>query len=268
MNSEKATIEVKDLQVSYDKSIVIPKMDVSLPKGKITMIIGSNGCGKSTLLKTISRIIHPDKGAVFIKGADIKKMAPKEVAKKMAVLPQSPVIPSGLLVKELVSYGRFPYQTPMGGMKEHDLKIVKWAMESTGIADLSHRFVDSLSGGQRQRAWIAMALAQETEILVLDEPTTYLDMSHQLEILQLLQNLNKKNHTTIVMVIHELNQAAKFADHVIGMKDGKIIFQGPPKEVITKDNLKKVYEIEAKLQMNEANTFPICIEYDLLKTNG
>lgn len=260
-----SSIEVKELQVSYEDRVIIPKMNLEIPKNKITMIIGSNGCGKSTLLKTISRIITPKKGEVLINGASIKSQAPKEIAKKMAVLPQSPTVPSGLLVKELVGYGRFPYQSAMGGMKEHDLEKIDWAMKSTGIYEFKDRLVESLSGGQRQRAWIAMALAQETEILILDEPTTYLDMSHQLEILSLLKNLNEKNKTTIVMVIHELNNAAKFANNIIGMKNGKVVFQGKPKDVITKENLKIIYEIDATLQMNETNEFPICIDYESLK---
>lgn len=159
-------IEVKDLDVAYEQKYIIKNMNLEIPKGKITMIIGSNGCGKSTLLKTIARIITPKKGEIKLDGVSLKAQAPKEIAKKMAVLPQSPIVPSGLLVKELVSYGRFPYQSAMGGLKEKDIEMVNWAMKVTGIAEFSERSVDSLSGGQRQRAWIAMALAQETEILV------------------------------------------------------------------------------------------------------
>ena len=193
-------IEVSQLQVAYEHKLIIENMNLKIPMGKITMIIGANGCGKSTLLKTIARIISPKKGEIKLNGINIQKQAPREIAKKMAVLPQSPIVPSGLLVKELVSYGRFPYQNAMGGMKQEDVEKVNWAMEVTGILEFANRSVDSLSGGQRQRAWIAMALAQETEILVLDEPTTYLDMAHQLEILELLQTLNKQQNRTIVMV--------------------------------------------------------------------
>ncbi len=263
--TEKQDIKIKDLKVCYDHTVVIPSMNLSIPKDKITMIIGSNGCGKSTLLKTIARILKPSKGEIIINGTEIKNQAPKELAKKMAVLPQSPSVPSGLLVKELVAYGRFPYQSPLGGLKAHDLEVIDWAMKSTGIMELKDRFVESLSGGQRQRAWIAMALAQETEILILDEPTTYLDMSHQLEILQLLKKLNQENKTTIVIVLHELNNAAKFADHIIGMKKGKLVFEGAPKAVITKENLRILYEIEANLQMSENGEYPICTDFELLK---
>ena len=256
-------IEVKDLDVAYEQKYIIKNMNLEIPKGKITMIIGSNGCGKSTLLKTIARIITPKKGEIKLDGVSLKAQAPKEIAKKMAVLPQSPIVPSGLLVKELVSYGRFPYQSAMGGLKEKDIEMVNWAMKVTGIAEFSERSVDSLSGGQRQRAWIAMALAQETEILVLDEPTTYLDMAHQLEILMLLQKLNKEENRTIVMVLHELNNATKFADYLIGVKEGEVVFRGKPLDVITNENLYTLYGIDAKLQLDETGHYPICVDFSI-----
>lgn len=256
-------IEVKDLDVAYEQKYIIKNMNLEIPKGKITMIIGSNGCGKSTLLKTIARIITPKKGEIKLDGVSLKAQAPKEIAKKMAVLPQSPIVPSGLLVKELVSYGRFPYQSAMGGLKEKDIEMVNWAMKVTGIAEFSERSVDSLSGGQRQRAWIAMALAQETEILVLDEPTTYLDMAHQLEILMLLRKLNKEENRTIVMVLHELNNATKFADYLIGVKEGEVVFRGKPLDVITNENLYTLYGIDAKLQLDETGQYPICVDFSI-----
>ena len=256
-------IEVKDLDVAYEQKYIIKNMNLEIPKGKITMIIGSNGCGKSTLLKTIARIITPKKGEIKLDGVSLKAQAPKEIAKKMAVLPQSPIVPSGLLVKELVSYGRFPYQSAMGGLKEKDIEMVNWAMKVTGIAEFSERSVDSLSGGQRQRAWIAMALAQETEILVLDEPTTYLDMAHQLEILMLLQKLNKEENRTIVMVLHELNNATKFADYLIGVKEGEVVFRGKPLDGITNENLYTLYGIDAKLQLDETGQYPICVDFSI-----
>lgn len=256
-------IEVKDLDVAYEQKYIIKNMNLEIPMGKITMIIGSNGCGKSTLLKTIARILAPRKGEIRLNGLSIKEQAPKEIAKKMAVLPQSPTVPSGLLVKELVAYGRFPYQSALGGLKQEDMDMVNWAMEVTGIADFADRAVDSLSGGQRQRAWIAMALAQETDILVLDEPTTYLDMAHQLEILLLLQKLNREQNRTIVMVLHELNNATKFADYIVGVKEGNVVFKGKPLDVITQENLKTLYGIDAKLQVDETNQYPICVDFDI-----
>lgn len=258
-------IEVKDLDVAYEQKYIIKNMNLEIPMGKITMIIGSNGCGKSTLLKTIARILTPKKGEIKLNGVSIKEQAPKEIAKKMAVLPQSPIVPSGLLVKELVAYGRFPYQSAMGGLKQEDIDKVNWAMEVTGVAAFADRSVDSLSGGQRQRAWIAMALAQETEILVLDEPTTYLDMAHQLEILLLLQKLNKEEKRTIVMVLHELNNATKFADYLVGVKEGQVVFQGKPLDVITNENLFTLYGIDAKLQVDETNQYPICVDFNIRK---
>ena len=258
-------IEVESLDVAYDKKLIIENLNLSIPKGKITMIIGANGCGKSTLLKTIARIIKPRKGDVRINGKSIKEHAPKDIAKEMAVLPQSPKAPSGLLIRELVSYGRFPHQTAMGGMTEHDYEVVDWALSVTGLTEFANHTIDGVSGGQRQRAWIAMALAQETEILILDEPTTYLDMSHQLEILKLLQELNREQNRTIVMVLHELNNAAKFADHIIGVKHGSILFEGAPKDVITEENLKQLYGISAKLVLDETRSYPICMDFELAK---
>lgn len=259
-----SAIKVNNLDVAYSEKYIIKNLDIEIPKGKITMIIGSNGCGKSTLLKSISRIIKPKSGEIFINGNSIKEQAPKEIAKQMSVLPQSPTVPSGLLVHELVSYGRFPYQSAMGGLKKEDIEIVNWAMEQTGILEFAKRPVDSLSGGQRQRVWIAMTLAQDTDILVLDEPTTYLDMAHQLEILLLLKKLNKDLGRTIVMVLHELNNATKFAEHLVGIKDGEVVFQGKPLDVITSENLKKIYGINAKLQLDESGEYPICVDFDVV----
>ncbi|MFV0519263.1 MAG: ABC transporter ATP-binding protein [Lachnospirales bacterium] len=260
-----SAITVQDLDVAYDDKYIIKNLNLEIPKGKITMIIGSNGCGKSTLLKSISRILKAKKGDILINSTTIKSQAPKEIAKQMSILPQSPIVPSGLLVRELVSYGRFPYQSAMGRLTKEDLDIVNWAMEETGVLDFAERPVDSLSGGQRQRVWIALTLAQDTDIIVLDEPTTYLDMAHQLEILLLLKKLNKEHNRTIVMVLHELNNANKFADNLVGIKDGEILFQGAPLNVITEENLKSIYGINAKLQVDENNEYPICVDFDIDK---
>lgn len=260
---EQRKIQVRDITVAYEQSIVIPNLNLNIPEGKVTIVVGANGCGKSTMIKTVAGILRPKKGDILINGAKIRDQAPKEIARQMAVLPQSPQVPEGLLVKELAAYGRFPYQKPVGGLSKHDHQVIQWAMEATGIEELKDRRADSLSGGQRQRAWIAMALAQETEILILDEPTTYLDMSHQLEILTLLKELNEKNGTTIVMVIHEINHASRFADHIIGMKEGNMVFEGAPGKVITEQNLKTLYGIRAKLTMSGNGMYPVCTEYEL-----
>ncbi|MFJ8236417.1 ABC transporter ATP-binding protein [Ureibacillus sp. NPDC094379] len=255
----------KDLNVGYEEQLIVKDLSVSIPDQKITTIIGSNGCGKSTLLKAITRIISQQSGTVVLDGKDISKEHTKELAKKMAILPQTPESASGLTVGELVSYGRFPYQKGFGHLSKQDMEVIDWALEVTGTKDFKFRPVDALSGGQRQRVWIAMALAQETEIIFLDEPTTYLDMAHQLEVLELLQKLNIEQNRTIVMVLHDLNQAARFADYLIALKDGHIVKAGDCTEVITKDVLKEVFHIDAEIGIDPRTHKPMCITYNLLK---
>jgi len=257
-------ISTKNLNISYGNLDIVKDLNLDIPKGKITTIIGSNGCGKSTILKTIARIIQAKSGDIFVNNINIKEQSPKDLAKVMAVLPQSPQAPSGLTVEELISYGRFPHQKGFGKMRKEDEDIVTWALKSTGIEAFRERPMEALSGGQRQRAWIAMALAQQTEILILDEPTTYLDLAHQLEILNLLEELNRKQGTTIVMVIHELNNAARFADHMIGVKKGKVICQGTAHEVMTKENLKELFNIDAEIVEDPRNNKPVCLTYDMI----
>lgn len=256
-------IRVQNLSVAYDNTTIIEDMSLTFPKGKISIIIGGNGCGKSTLLKTIARINKPKQGEIFINNKDIKKIKEKDIAKEVAFLPQGPVCPSGLTVRELVAYGRFPHQKMIGGLNSHDQEMIDWAIEQTGLSAFADREVENLSGGQRQRAWIAMTLAQETEIIMLDEPTTYLDLSYQLEVLEILERLNKEKKITVIIVLHEINNAFRFADHIIGLKKGKIICQGRPIEAINKENLKEIYGIEADLRKSETGDYPICIEYEL-----
>lgn len=257
-------ITTKNLNISYGNVDIVKDLNLNIPKGKITTIIGANGCGKSTILKTIGRVITPKSGNIYINGKDIYKENPREIAKNMAILPQSPQAPSGLTVEELIAYGRFPHQKGFGKANDKDKDIVNWALEITGIEEFKDRNIDDLSGGQRQRAWIAMALAQETDILLLDEPTTYLDLAHQLEILKLLEDLNKKQGRTIVMVIHELNNAARFADHMIGIKKGKIVCEGSADEVMTKENLKEIFNIDAEIVKDPRTKKPVCITYDMV----
>lgn len=261
-------IRVENLTVSYEKNIIIKNMNLSIPKEKITIIIGANGCGKSTLLKTICRINKIAEGEIFINDKNIKKVKEKEIAKEAAFLPQGPVCPSGLTVKQLVAYGRFPHQKIIGGLTSHDKEMIEWAIKETGLSEFSDREVESLSGGQRQRAWIAMTLAQESELIMLDEPTTYLDMSYQLEVLEILKKLNKEKKRTIVIVLHELNNACRFADNIIGLKKGKIVCEGRPLDVINKENLKEIYGIDAALVKSENGEYPICMEYDLIRENS
>ncbi len=257
-------ISTKNLNISYGNIDIVKDLNLEIPKGKITTIIGSNGCGKSTILKTIARIIQPKSGDIYVNNKNIKEQNPKDLAKMMAVLPQSPQAPSGLTVEELIAYGRFPHQKGFGKLKKEDNDIVTWALKSTGIEEFRDRPIQALSGGQRQRAWIAMALAQQTDILILDEPTTYLDLAHQLEVLKLLEELNKKQGTTIVMVIHELNNAARFADHMIGVKKGKIVCEGSSYEVMTKENLRELFNIDAEIVNDPRTKKPVCITYDMV----
>lgn len=258
-------ISVKNLTVAYENNTIIEDMSLSIPKGKISIIIGANGCGKSTLLKTIARINKPQTGDIFINNKNIKKVKEKNIAKEVAFLPQGPVCPDGLTVRELVAFGRFPHQKMIGGLNSYDKERIDWAIRETGLSEFADREVANLSGGQRQRAWIAMTLAQETEIIMLDEPTTYLDMSYQLEVLEVLEKLNKEKNITVVIVLHELNNACRFADNIIGLKKGKIICEGKPLEVINKENLKTIYGIDANLTISEDGKYPICMEYDLFR---
>jgi iron complex transport system ATP-binding protein len=258
-------LSTDNLSIGYGERLIVKSLNIEIPDRKITTIIGPNGCGKSTLLKAITRIISHQSGSILLDGKDISKVNTKILAKQMAILPQTPESASGLTVGELVSYGRFPYQKGFGRLTKKDYEVIDWALEVTGTIDYKFRPVDALSGGQRQRVWIAMALAQETEIIFLDEPTTYLDMAHQLEVLELLQKLNHEQERTIVMVLHDLNQAARFADHIIALKDGEIVKAGSCEEVISHKVLKKVFNIDAVIGHDPRTKKPMCVTYNLLK---
>jgi iron complex transport system ATP-binding protein len=256
-------LTTKNLNIAYGDNLVVKDLNIDIPEHKTTIIIGANGSGKSTMLKTISRIIPYQSGKIILNGNDISNFDTKELAKKLSILPQSQEIADGLTVGELVSYGRFPYQSSLGRLSEHDYQVINWALKVTGTDVFKYRLIDSLSGGQRQRVWIAMALAQETETIFLDEPTTYLDLAHQLEVLKLLDNLNKKQARTIVMVLHDLNQAARFADYIIAMKSGKVIKAGKPEAVISAEVLKEIFNIEAIIGQDPLTGKPMCISYNI-----
>ncbi|OMP66248.1 ABC transporter ATP-binding protein [Domibacillus epiphyticus] len=260
-------LHAEQVTISYGAADIVRDLTVDIPAGKVTTIIGPNGCGKSTLLKTMARLKEAKSGAVYLNGGVIQKMATKEIAKQMAILPQTPEAPSGLTVYELISYGRFPHQSGFGTMTAHDREMIEWSMDVTSVSEFRNREVDALSGGQRQRVWIAMALAQETELILLDEPTTYLDLSHQLEVLELLQSLNREEHRTIVMVLHDLNHAARFADYIVAMRNGEIVSEGTPNAVMTKGNLREVFNIDAEIVQHPRSGKPICLTYDLVKSS-
>ncbi|RHW42003.1 ABC transporter ATP-binding protein [Neobacillus notoginsengisoli] len=253
------------LQVGYDDRLIVKNLSVDIPDNQITVIIGPNGCGKSTLLKAMSRIISHQSGSILLDGVSIVREDTKNLAKKMAILPQTPESSAGLTVGELVSYGRFPYQKGFGRLTKKDIEVIDWALEVTRTIEYKYKPVDALSGGQRQRVWIAMALAQETDIIFLDEPTTYLDMAHQLEVLELLQDLNREQGRTIVMVLHDLNQAARFADHIIAMKDGQIVKSGTCEFVINRHVLRDVFNIEAEIGLDPRTKKPMCLTYNLIR---
>lgn len=258
-------LEAKKIHVGYSQHLIIEDLSITIPAQKITTIIGPNGCGKSTLIKTLARILKTKAGTVYLDGKEIHNLDTREVARKMAVLPQTAQAPGGLTVFELVSYGRFPHRSSMGMLKAEDYDYIHWAIEVTGLGDLKDRSISALSGGQRQRVWIAVALAQGTDILVLDEPTTYLDLAHQLEILLLLERLNKAENRTIVMVLHDLNHASRFSDYLIAMKDDKVIKEGTPSDVMTCEVLREVFNIDAQLAPCPFSAHPICFSYQLCK---
>ncbi|APH15444.1 ABC transporter family protein [Clostridium sporogenes] len=259
------SITTTNLAIAYEDKLIVDGLNMNIPKGKITTIIGPNGCGKSTVLKTIGRILEPKEGLVYLNGDDIRNLSTKEVAQKMAILPQSPQAQAGLTVGELVSYGRFPHKKGFGKLSPEDKKIIEWALDITKLTELEVTMVDNLSGGQRQRVWIAMALAQQTDLILLDEPTTYLDMAYQLEVLELLYNLNRKQSCTIVMVLHDLNLAARFADYMIAIRSGNIIKCGTPKEIMAKEVLKDTFNIDAEIVWGSKTGRPTCISYELIK---
>jgi len=256
-----SAISTEGLSLGYGETMIIDELNVSIPKGEITVFIGSNGCGKSTLLRSLARLMKPMGGSVLLEGHSIAKLPTKEVAKQLAILPQGPEAPEGLTVHQLVKQGRYPYQNWLKQWSKQDEEAVNRALKSTKMEDLADRTVDSLSGGQRQRAWIAMTLAQETDIILLDEPTTYLDMTHQIEILDLLFDLNEKEQRTIVMVLHDLNLACRYAHHLVAIKDKSIYAEGRPETVINCDLVKNVFDMNCQVTTDPLFGTPLCIPH-------
>ncbi|MBM7600734.1 iron complex transport system ATP-binding protein [Virgibacillus halotolerans] len=255
------TLAANDLTLGYGEDIIIDDLNITIPKGEITIFIGGNGCGKSTLLRSLARLLKPKGGDVVLNGEDIAKMGTKDVAKKLSILPQGPVTPEGLTVMELVKQGRYPYRGFFKQWSNDDEYAVTHALESTNMLALKDRAVDSLSGGQRQRAWIAMTLAQETDTILLDEPTTYLDMTYQIEVLDLLFDLNEKEGRTIVMVLHDINLACRYAHHIVAIKDKKIFAQGKPEEIVTCNLMHGVFEMKCDVTFDPMFGTPMCIPH-------
>lgn len=252
-------LRASDLVLGYDNRVVVNHLDLDVPMGKITSMVGPNGCGKSTTLRAIARLLRPKGGAVLLDGQVIAKMPTKEVARRLAILPQGPSSPEGLTVERLVWHGRYPHQGFLGTTSPADAEAVAWALAQTHLEPFADRVLDSLSGGERQRAWIAMALAQQTAVLLLDEPTTFLDLGHQLEVLELLLHLNRTQGITIVMVLHELNQAARYSDHMIAIDDGTIWRQGTPAAVLTEELLHEVFGVRAQVLLDDESGKPHCV---------
>ncbi|MEM9483665.1 MAG: ABC transporter ATP-binding protein [Cyanobacteria bacterium P01_F01_bin.116] len=252
-------LTTRKLTLAYDGNPIIEDLDLAILSGKITVLVGPNGCGKSTLLKGLGRLLKPQQGVVYLDSTSIFKLPTKKVAQQLGLLPQGPTAPEGLTVRELVAQGRYPYQTWLQQWSEDDEKEVEAALAVTELQDFANRPVDSLSGGQRQRAWIAMTLAQNTQILLLDEPTTFLDLAHQIEVLDLLYDLNQREGRTIVMVLHELNQACRYGDHLIAMKEGNVYAQGRPDNVMTETLVQDVFGLKCRIVNDPVAGTPLCI---------
>ena len=249
----------RNLTLAYDEKVIVPDLDVEIPDGKITVIVGANACGKSTLLRGLARLLRPRAGAVYLDGTAIHEMRTHDVARQLGLLPQSPVAPDGITVGDLVGRGRYPHQGWFRQWRPEDDEAVAIALESTGTADLVDRRIQELSGGQRQRVWVAMALAQETDLLLLDEPTTFLDINHQVELLDLLTDLNRQSGKTIVIVLHDLNLACRYADHIIAMKSGAILAEGPPRDVINAAVITEVFGLSCEVCPDPVSGTPMIV---------
>ncbi|MFD0696014.1 ABC transporter ATP-binding protein [Paenibacillus sp. GCM10027628] len=254
-------LEAQSLQLTYGESTIFKSLNLQIPKGKITVFIGSNGCGKSTLLRSLARLLKPKSGSILLDSSEIAKLSTKEVARRMAILPQGPTAPEGLTVLQLVKQGRYPYQNWLQQWSAEDEHKVQNALRLTNMLPYADRSVDSLSGGQRQRAWIAMTLAQDTPTILLDEPTTYLDLTHQIEVLDLLFELNENEQRTIVMVLHDINLACRYAHHIAAIKDGSVYAEGTPEDIINEQLLRDVFDMKCRITLDPIFGTPLCIPY-------
>ena len=253
------SLTLQQVTLGYGDRTVVDTIDLALPPGRITTIVGANACGKSTLLRAMARLLKPRTGQVVLDGKDLHQLPTKEVARTLGLLPQSPIAPEGIVVGDLVARGRHPHQRMLSRWTAADDAAVAEALELTGTTDLADRAVDELSGGQRQRVWIAMVLAQQTEILLLDEPTTFLDVTHQVEVLDLLTDLNRTRGTTIAMVLHDLNLAARYADHLITVSEGQVYAAGDPAEVLTADRVHTVFGLRSRVILDPISSKPLVL---------
>jgi iron complex transport system ATP-binding protein len=257
--SAHARLEASDLTLGYTDTSVVRDLDLRVPTGRITVIVGANACGKSTLLRTLARLLRPASGQVLLDGRPIRTVPTREIATRLALLPQSPVAPEGLLVRDLVGRGRHPHQRWFRQWSPADEEVVEAALAMTDTATLRDRPLDQLSGGQRQRAWIAMTLAQDTDLVLLDEPTTYLDLAHQVEVLDLVGRLNRERGRTVAMVLHDLNLAARYSDSVVVMKEGRVVAHGTPTAVLTTDLLADVFGLAADVLRDPRSGLPVVV---------
>ncbi|MCR8693823.1 ABC transporter ATP-binding protein [Rhodococcus pyridinivorans] len=253
------TLIAENLELGYGNRTVVENLDLQVPPGRITCIVGANACGKSTLLRSMSRLLSPRGGHVLLDGKDVHRLPAKKLARTLGLLPQSPIAPEGIVVADLVGRGRHPHQRVLSRWSREDDAAVADALAATHTTELAERSVDELSGGQRQRVWIAMVLAQQTDLLLLDEPTTFLDVSHQVEVLDLLTDLNRDRGTTIVMVLHDLNLAARYADHLVAMADGSIYASGDPSEVLTGETVKAVFGLDSRVISDPVSGKPLVL---------
>ena len=253
------TLQVEGVTLGYGDRVVVDHLDLTVPPGRITAIVGANACGKSTLLRAMSRLLAPRGGRVVLDGKDLHALPTKQVARTLGLLPQAPIAPEGIVVGDLVARGRIPHQGVLSRWSAEDDRAVADALRMTDTLQLVDRCVDELSGGQRQRTWIAMALAQHTDILLLDEPTTFLDVSHQVDVLDLLTDLNRQRGTTIVMVLHDLNLAARYADHLIAVREGRLHAAGDPSDVLTADVVRAVFGMESQVLPDPVSGKPMVL---------
>ncbi|MFE9428646.1 ABC transporter ATP-binding protein [Kitasatospora sp. NPDC006697] len=252
-------LRARALTLAYERRTIARDLDVDIPDASFTVIVGPNACGKSTLLRALARTLRPAAGAVLLDGQDIATRPAKQLARTLGLLPQAPIAPEGITVADLVGRGRYPHQGLLRQWSERDEQVVRESMAATGVAELAERTVDELSGGQRQRAWIAMALAQETPLLLLDEPTTYLDITHQVELLDLCARLHEEQGRTLVAVLHDLNQAARYASHLIAMREGEVVAAGPPGEVVTAELVEEVFRLPCRVIADPETGTPLVV---------